>query len=57
VIAPLAFRTSGTLSITSKIKTPKVLAATIACTFGNAAIKPTKPVIRAIRVWRTICWS
>ena len=44
------FFTFGTLSMTSNIKDPRVLAATIACTFGNAEIKQTKPVMRAITV-------
>jgi hypothetical protein len=43
-------RTSGTLSITSNIKTPKVLASTIAYIFGKAAISPTNPVIKEIIV-------
>jgi hypothetical protein len=44
------FLTLGTRSITSNIKTPKVFAATIACTFGKAEIRHTKPVINAIIV-------
>ena len=44
------FLIKGSLSITSKIKAPRVLAATIAYTLGSAEIKHTKPVIRAITV-------
>jgi len=44
------FLISGTRSITSNISTPRVFAATIAYMFGNAAINPTKPVMRAIIV-------
>jgi hypothetical protein len=44
------FLTLGTRSITSNIKTPKVLASTIAYIFGNAAISPTNPVIKEIIV-------
>jgi len=47
-------RTSGTLSITSKISTPKVLDATIPWMLGRAEISPTKPVIRAISVEITV---
>jgi hypothetical protein len=47
-------RTSGTLSITSKISTPKVLEATMAWMLGSAEISPTKPVIRAMRVEMTV---
>jgi hypothetical protein len=47
-------RTSGTLSITSKMKTPKVLAATIPCMLGSDEMSPTKPVISAINVEITV---
>ena len=50
----MQLRTSGTLSITSKIRTPKVFEATIPYMFGNAEINPTKPVINAIRVEMTV---
>ena len=43
-----SLQTSGTLSITSKIRTPRVYAVTRAYILGSAAIRPMKPVIRAI---------
>jgi len=44
------FLIKGTLSITSKIRTPRVFAATIAYTLGSAEIRQTNPVISAITV-------
>jgi hypothetical protein len=46
--------TSGYRSITSKISTPRVLAAIIAWMLGIAEIKLTNPVINAITVWITV---
>ena len=51
------FLISGVLSMTSKTSLPKVLAWTRLCTFGRAAMTPTKPVIRAIRTESTSFWS
>lgn len=46
-------RISGTRSITSKMRQPKVFAATMLWMLGRAAIRPTKPVISAISIERT----
>ena len=44
----LSFLISGTLSMTSKMSAPHVLAATTDWMFGNAPMRPTNPVINAI---------